>query len=76
MILKKEDYDRIPNSPGDEEMDMLDLAYELSDTWVNTDVFVDIFTFVIICGYRKILSHSLQIITKIILSRTWILIFH
>ncbi|KAM7249502.1 hypothetical protein ACFE04_016278 [Oxalis oulophora] len=32
VILKKEDYDRIPNSPGDEEMDMLDLAYELSDT--------------------------------------------
>lgn len=32
VILKKEDYDRIPNCPGDEEMDMLDLAYELSDT--------------------------------------------
>ncbi|KAK7602733.1 hypothetical protein V9T40_006707 [Parthenolecanium corni] len=32
VILKKEDYDRLPNDPGEEEMDMLDLAYELSDT--------------------------------------------
>jgi len=32
LIFSKEDYDRLPNKPGEEEMDMLDLAYELTDT--------------------------------------------
>ncbi|XP_071438648.1 adrenodoxin-like protein 2, mitochondrial [Hetaerina americana] len=32
LILKKEDYDRLPGKPTDEEMDMLDLAYDLTDT--------------------------------------------
>ncbi|KAG8229736.1 hypothetical protein J437_LFUL007911 [Ladona fulva] len=32
LILKKEDYDRLPSKPTDEEMDMLDLAYDLTDT--------------------------------------------
>ncbi|XP_063225609.1 adrenodoxin-like protein 2, mitochondrial isoform X2 [Bacillus rossius redtenbacheri] len=32
VIFKKEDYDRLPEKPSDEELDMLDLAYELSDT--------------------------------------------
>ncbi|GJQ74513.1 hypothetical protein Trydic_g21380 [Trypoxylus dichotomus] len=32
LIFKKEDYDRLPEKPTDEELDMLDLAYELTDT--------------------------------------------
>ncbi|CAG0887378.1 unnamed protein product [Darwinula stevensoni] len=32
LIFKKEDYDRLPDRPSDEELDMLDLAYGLSDT--------------------------------------------
>lgn len=32
LIFKKEDYDSLPETPTDEELDMLDLAYELSDT--------------------------------------------
>lgn len=32
VILKQEDYDRLPNKPVDEELDMLDLAVDLSDT--------------------------------------------
>ncbi|KAG4070670.1 hypothetical protein HA402_013590 [Bradysia odoriphaga] len=32
LILKKEDFDRLPEKAGDEELDMLDLAYDLSDT--------------------------------------------
>lgn len=32
VILKKEDFDRLPEKPGDEELDMLDLAYDLTDT--------------------------------------------
>lgn len=32
LIFKKEDYDSLPETPTDEEFDMLDLAYELSDT--------------------------------------------
>ncbi|KRT80603.1 hypothetical protein AMK59_6227, partial [Oryctes borbonicus] len=32
LILKKEDYDKLPEKPTDEELDMLDLAYELTDT--------------------------------------------
>uniref|UniRef100_A0A915KWD6 2Fe-2S ferredoxin-type domain-containing protein n=1 Tax=Romanomermis culicivorax TaxID=13658 RepID=A0A915KWD6_ROMCU len=32
VVLKQQDYDRIPNKPIDEEMDMLDLAYGLTDT--------------------------------------------
>lgn len=31
-IFKKEDYDKLPEKPSDEEMDMLDLAYDLTDT--------------------------------------------
>ncbi|KAJ0169838.1 hypothetical protein K1T71_014444 [Dendrolimus kikuchii] len=32
VILKQEDYDRLPEEPSDEERDMLDLAYGLTDT--------------------------------------------
>ncbi|XP_055314825.1 adrenodoxin-like protein 2, mitochondrial [Sitodiplosis mosellana] len=32
LIFKQDDYDRLPEKPGDEELDMLDLAYELTDT--------------------------------------------
>ncbi|XP_014218493.1 adrenodoxin [Copidosoma floridanum] len=32
LIFSKKDYDRLPDKPSDEEMDMLDLAYELTDT--------------------------------------------
>ncbi|XP_059486004.1 adrenodoxin-like protein 2, mitochondrial [Neocloeon triangulifer] len=32
LILSKADYDRIPNKPTDEELDMLDLAFDLTDT--------------------------------------------
>lgn len=32
LIFTKEDYAKLPETPSDEEMDMLDLAFELSDT--------------------------------------------
>ncbi|XP_032794363.2 2Fe-2S ferredoxin isoform X2 [Daphnia magna] len=32
IIFKKEDFDKLPEKPSDEEMDMLDLAYGLCDT--------------------------------------------
>lgn len=32
LIFKKEDYDQLPEKPTDEELDMLDLAYDLTDT--------------------------------------------
>lgn len=32
VILKSADFDRIPNAPLEEELDMLDLAYDLTDT--------------------------------------------
>lgn len=32
LIFKKEDFDRIPDEATDEELDMLDLAYGLTDT--------------------------------------------
>lgn len=32
LILKQEDFDRIPDKATDEELDMLDLAYDLTDT--------------------------------------------
>ncbi|GLV31185.1 Ferredoxin 2 [Carabus blaptoides fortunei] len=32
LILKKEDFDMLPDKPTDEELDMLDLAYDLTDT--------------------------------------------
>ncbi|XP_037937130.1 adrenodoxin-like protein 2, mitochondrial [Teleopsis dalmanni] len=32
LIFKQPDYDNLPEKPGDEELDMLDLAYELTDT--------------------------------------------
>ena len=32
LIFKKEDYDQLPEKPTDEELDMLDLANELTDT--------------------------------------------
>ena len=31
LIFKQEDYDAIPEKPTDEELDMLDLAYGLTD---------------------------------------------
>ncbi|OWR46878.1 hypothetical protein KGM_211495 [Danaus plexippus plexippus] len=32
VVLKQPDYDRLPEEAGDEERDMLDLAYGLTDT--------------------------------------------
>ncbi|SPP87473.1 adrenodoxin-like protein 2, mitochondrial [Drosophila guanche] len=32
LIFKTNDFEKLPDKPGDEEMDMLDLAYELTDT--------------------------------------------
>ena len=32
LIFEKADFDRLPDEPTDEELDMLDLAYELTDT--------------------------------------------
>nr|CAG4638814.1 EOG090X0GMO [Cyclestheria hislopi] len=32
IILKKEDFDKLPDKPCDEELDMLDLAFGLTDT--------------------------------------------
>ncbi|XP_023169891.2 adrenodoxin-like protein 2, mitochondrial [Drosophila hydei] len=32
LIFKVPDYDKLPEKPGDEELDMLDLAYDLTDT--------------------------------------------
>nr|CAI5855121.1 unnamed protein product [Callosobruchus analis] len=32
LILKKQDYDALPDKPTEEELDMLDLAYDLTDT--------------------------------------------
>ncbi|KAL1455201.1 hypothetical protein WDU94_009312 [Cyamophila willieti] len=32
VILKQEDFDKLPSKPTDEELDMLDLAYDLTDT--------------------------------------------
>jgi ferredoxin len=31
LIFKKADYDKLPETPTDEELDMLDLAYGLTD---------------------------------------------
>jgi ferredoxin len=36
LIFKKEDFDRLPDKATDEELDMLDLAYDLTDTYVPT----------------------------------------
>ncbi|PBC32299.1 Adrenodoxin [Apis cerana cerana] len=35
LIFPKEVYDTLPDKPTDEELDMLDLAYELTDTYFN-----------------------------------------
>lgn len=32
LIFSQEVYDKLPSKPCDEELDMLDLAYDLSDT--------------------------------------------
>jgi ferredoxin-1, mitochondrial len=32
LIFSKPDFDKLPDKPGDEELDMLDLAYDLTDT--------------------------------------------
>ncbi|KAL7034515.1 hypothetical protein ACKWTF_007995 [Chironomus riparius] len=32
LILSQADYDKLPDKPSDEELDMLDLAYDLADT--------------------------------------------
>lgn len=32
VILNQKDYDALPEKPSDEELDMLDLAYSLTDT--------------------------------------------
>lgn len=32
LIFKPADYNKLPDKPSDEELDMLDLAYELTDT--------------------------------------------
>lgn len=31
LIFSKPDFDKLPDKPGDEELDMLDLAYDLTD---------------------------------------------
>ncbi|XP_050478454.1 adrenodoxin-like protein 2, mitochondrial [Bombus huntii] len=37
LIFSKEVYDALPDKPTDEELDMLDLAYELTDTLVHNN---------------------------------------
>jgi ferredoxin-1, mitochondrial len=32
LIFSKPDFEKLPDKPGDEELDMLDLAYDLTDT--------------------------------------------
>lgn len=32
LIFSQADYDKLPDKPSDEELDMLDLAYDLTDT--------------------------------------------
>ncbi|EDV50910.1 adrenodoxin [Drosophila erecta] len=32
LIFQTSDFEKLPDKPGDEELDMLDLAYELTDT--------------------------------------------
>lgn len=32
LIFEQSDYDKLPDLPSDEELDMLDLAYGLTDT--------------------------------------------
>ncbi|ALC44221.1 CG1319 [Drosophila busckii] len=32
LIFKTADFEKLPDKPGDEELDMLDLAYDLTDT--------------------------------------------
>lgn len=32
VILKKSDYEKLPDKPSEDETDMLDLAFELTDT--------------------------------------------
>lgn len=32
LIFTPADFEKLPDKPGDEELDMLDLAYDLSDT--------------------------------------------
>lgn len=32
LIFKPADYEKLPDKPADEELDMLDLAYDLTDT--------------------------------------------
>lgn len=32
LIFTQSDFDKLPDKPGDEELDMLDLAYDLTDT--------------------------------------------
>lgn len=32
LIFSKPDFDKLPDKPSDEELDMLDLAYDLTDT--------------------------------------------
>lgn len=32
LIFKPDDYNKLPEKPSDEELDMLDLAYDLTDT--------------------------------------------
>lgn len=34
LIFKPADYEKLPETPTDEELDMLDLAYGLQDTYV------------------------------------------
>ncbi len=35
LVFKKEDFDKIKDEVTDEELDMLDLAYGLTDTYVR-----------------------------------------
>lgn len=43
VVLKKDVFDKLPNKACDEELDMLDLAYGLTDTYVSAVVFLFLF---------------------------------
>lgn len=53
LIFKPDDYKKIPDKPTDEELDMLDLAYGLTDTYVN--------------HYTHTLTHFLKLQYRIIM---------
>jgi ferredoxin len=46
VILKQEDFDRLPDKPTDEEYDMLDLAYDLTETLVLIRLICNLYLFI------------------------------